>query len=153
NVRNSTAFRERKGYLRRSVENARVPSESLEDSEELRAVTDSIRDYAIFLLDPTGRILTWNTGAQQLKGYAPHEIIGQSFHRFYTEEDRLAGRPQRLLQIAAAEGRVEDEGWRVRKDGSHFWADVVLSAIFGADGEVRGYVKVTRDLTDRRRVE
>jgi len=132
-----------------------VPLElqSLEGSAELRAVTDSIRDYAIFLLDPSGRVLTWNTGARQLKGYAPGEIIGQSFHRFYTEEDRLAGRPQRLLRIAATEGRVEDEGWRVRKDGSHFWADVVLSAIFGADGEVRGYVKVTRDLTDRRRVE
>ena len=127
--------------------------QSLEGSAELRAVTDSIRDYAIFLLDPSGRVLTWNTGARQLKGYAPGEIIGQSFHRFYTEEDRLAGRPQRLLRIAATEGRVEDEGWRVRKDGSHFWADVVLSAIFGAHGEVRGYVKVTRDLTDRRRVE
>src|SRR2546430_9450860 len=126
---------------------------SLGDSAELRAVTDSIRDYAVFLLGPSGRVLTWNTGARQLKGYAPGEIIGQSFDRFYTEEDRLAGRPQRLLRIAATEGRVEDEGWRVRKDGSHFWADVVLSAIFGSDGEVRGYVKVTRDLTDRRRVE
>jgi PAS domain S-box-containing protein len=127
--------------------------QSLEGSSELRAVTDAVRDYAIFLLDTTGRILTWNTGAQRLKGYAPAEIIGQSFHRFYTEEDRLAGRPQRLLQIAASEGRVEDEGWRVRKDGSRFWADVVLSPIRGSDGGVRGYVKVTRDLTDRRRVE
>ena len=126
---------------------------SLGGSAELRAVTDSIRDYAVFLLDPSGRILTWNTGARQLKGYAPGEIIGDSFERFYTEEDRLAGRPQRLLQIAATEGRVEDEGWRVRQDGSRFWADVVLSAIFASDGEVRGYVKVTRDLTDRRRVE
>jgi PAS domain S-box-containing protein len=138
------------------VENVRVPSEelqSLEDSAELRAVTDSVSDYAIYLLDPSGRILTWNTGAQQLKGYAPGEIIGQSFQRFYTEEDRLAGRPQRLLQIAASEDRVEDEGWRVRKDGSRFWADVVLSAIRTSDGGVRGYVKVTRDLTERRRAE
>jgi PAS domain S-box-containing protein len=137
------------------VENARVPSElqSLEDSAELRAVTDSVQDYAIFLLDPTGRIMTWNTGAQRLKGYAPGEIIGESFHRFYTEEDRVAGRPERLLKTAAAEGRVEDEGWRVRKDGSRFWADVVLSAIPASNGEVRGFVKVTRDLTDRRRME
>jgi PAS domain S-box-containing protein len=125
------------------VENARVPSElqSLEDSAELRAVTNSVQDYAIFLLDPTGRILTWNTGAQRLKGYAPGEIIGQSFQRFYTEEDRLAGRPQRLLQIAASEDRVEDEGWRVRKDGSRFWADVVLSAIRTSDG---GFVGMSR---------
>ena len=127
--------------------------QSLEDSAELRAVTDSIRDYAVFLLDPSGRVLTWNTGARQMKGYTPGEIIGESFDRFYTEEDRLAGRPQRLLQIAATEGRVEDEAWRVRKDGSRFWADVVLSAIRASNGEVRGYVKVTRDLTDRRRVE
>src|SRR5205823_6257192 len=118
---------------------------------ELRAVTDSIRDYAIFLLDPSGRVLTWNTGARQLKGYAPGEIIGQSFHRFYTEEDRLAGRPQRLLRIAATEGRVEDEGWRVRKDGSRFWASVVLTAVRTPQGELVGFTKVTRDVTERKR--
>jgi PAS domain S-box-containing protein len=130
-----------------------MPSElqSLKDSAELRAVTDSVRDYAIFLLDSSGRVLTWNTGAQQLKGYAPREIIGQNFERFYTEEDRAAGRPQQLLQIAGREGRVEDEGWRVRKDGSRFWANVVLSAIRAGDGGLRGYVKVTRDLTERKR--
>src|SRR5919198_3668411 len=136
------------------MENARVPEQmrSLEESAELRAVTDSIKDYAIFLLDSTGVILTWNTGAQRLKGYTAQEIIGQSFTRFYTDADREAGRPHWLLGIAIKEGRAEDEGWRVRKDGTRFWADVVISPVYQPNGELRGFVKVTRDLTDRRRV-
>ncbi len=96
-------------------------------SPALRAVADSVRDYALFLLDPSGKVLTWNTGAQQIKGYAASEIVGESFERFYTEQDRASGRPRTLLAEAARTGRVEQEGWRVRKDGSQFWADVVIS--------------------------
>jgi PAS domain S-box-containing protein len=137
------------------MENTGVPAglRSLEASAELQAVTDSIKDYAIFLLDRSGVIVTWNTGAQRMKGYAPHEIIGQNFACFYTEPDRQAGRPQRLLDLAIAEGRAEHEGWRVRKDGTRFWADVVISPVYERGGELRGFVKVTRDLTERRRFE
>ncbi|TMB16065.1 MAG: PAS domain S-box protein, partial [Deltaproteobacteria bacterium] len=122
-------------------------------SAELRAVADSIKDYAIFLLDSEGVVLTWNTGAQRIKGYAAGDIVGQSFSRFYTDEDRAARRPQQHLMVAAREGRIEIEGWRVRKDGSRFWANVVISPIHGEGGEVQGFVKVTRDLTERRRIE
>ena len=111
---------------------------------------ESVKDYAIFGLDPRGIVRSWNEGARALKGYAPGEIIGDSFTRFYTREDVSAGKPQRLLQIAADQGRVEDEGWRVRKDGSTFWADVVITALRAPDGQLRGFVKVTRDLTARR---
>jgi PAS domain S-box-containing protein len=120
-------------------------------SAELRAVADYIRDYAIFLLDSEGTVLTWNTGAQRIKGYEADDIIGRSFTRFYTDEDRAARRPQHHLEVAAREGRIEVEGWRVRKDGSRFWADVVVSPIYGDGGEVQGFVKVTRDLTERKR--
>jgi PAS domain S-box-containing protein len=122
-------------------------------SAELRAVADYIRDYAIFLLDSEGTVLTWNTGAQRIKGYEPDHIIGRSFTRFYTDEDRAARLPQHHLEVAAREGRIELEGWRVRKDGSRFWANVVISPIYGDGGEVQGFVKVTRDLTERRRIE
>jgi PAS domain S-box-containing protein len=105
------------------------------------------------MLSPDGTVLTWNQGAQRLKGYAPAEIIGQSFERFYTEQDRIAGRPQRLLGIARAEGRVEDEGWRVRKDGRRFWADVIITRIDDEAGNLIGFAKVTRDLTSRRAAE
>jgi len=119
-------------------------------SAELRAVADTIKDYAIFLLDSEGVVLTWNTGAQRIKGYTADDIVGHSFTRFYTDEDRAARRPQQHLMVAAREGRIEVEGWRVRKDGSRFWADVVISSIHGKGGEVQGFVKVTRDLTERR---
>ncbi|HEX9603935.1 MAG TPA: PAS domain S-box protein [Myxococcales bacterium] len=112
-----------------------------------------IRHYAIFLLDPHGTVVSWNEGAQAIKGYSASEIVGQSSARFYTREDVLAGRHAQLLARAAQEGRVEDEGWRVRKDGSRFWADVVITAIRGADGALRGFVKITRDLTERKRGE
>jgi len=120
---------------------------------EVRAITDSIRDYAVFVLDPLGIILSWNAGAQRLKGYTREEIIGRSFTQFYTAEDLAAGRPHKHLEVAAREGRVEIEGWRVRKDGTLFWADVVISAIRAPEGTLQGYVKVTRDLTDRRRAD
>ena len=114
---------------------------------------DGIRDYAIFLLEPDGTVASWNEGARAIKGYSAPEIVGQSSSRFYTREDLLAGRHAQLLARAAREGRVEDEGWRVCKDGSRFWADVVITAIRGADGALRGFVKITRDLTERKQGE
>ena len=120
-------------------------------SAELRAVADTIKDYAIFLLDSEGVVLTWNTGAQRIKGYTPDDIIGQSFTRFYSDEDRADRRPQQHLEVAAREGRIEVEGWRVRKDGSRFWADVVISAVRNRAGELIGFTKITRDMTERKR--
>ena len=118
----------------------------------LDLLIDSIRDYAVFMLDAHGRVQTWNTGAQLIKGYSASEIVGKTLHQFYLPEDRASCRPERLLETAAREGRVEDEGWRVRKDGTKFWADVIISAV-RENGKLIGYVKVTRDLTDKRRVE
>lgn len=118
-----------------------------------RLLVDAVQDYAIFLISPAGEVLTWNLGANRIKGYTPEEIIGSHFSTFYTAEDRDAGRPQRLLDIARREGRVEDEGWRVRKDGTRFWADVVISALRDDAGEIVAFAKVTRDLTERRAAE
>jgi PAS domain S-box-containing protein len=134
------------------MENHLVQDElnALSASAELRAVTDSIQDYAIAVLDPQGVVLTWNTGARKIEGYSAEEIVGQGFDRRYTAEDRAAGRPQTLLAEALRAGRAQEEGWRVRKDGSRFWADEVISPLRGANGAVEGYVKVTRDLTRRR---
>jgi PAS domain S-box-containing protein len=118
-----------------------------------RLLVERVKDYAIFLLDVDGFVASWNSGAELLKGYRSDEILGQSISRFYTEKDRDAGRPRLLLEKARAEGSVEDEGWRVRKDGEKFWADVVITALFDEAGTLRGYAKVTRDLTERRRTE
>ncbi|WP_224363628.1 sensor histidine kinase [Hyalangium versicolor] len=122
-------------------------------NEQARMLVESVRDYAIFMLDAQGRVATWNPGAEAIKGYRPEEIIGQPLTRFYTPEDLLAGRPQHLLRMAAEHGRVEDVGWRVRKDGRKFWADVVISAVRDATGHLLGYSKVTRDLSERRVTE
>jgi PAS domain S-box-containing protein len=119
------------------------------DRGAIETLLGSVRDYAILLLDARGRVLTWNEGAQAIKGYARDEIVGRHVSTFYTPEDVAARRPERLLRVAADEGRVEDEGWRVRKDGTRFWADVVISAVLDPSGAVAGYSKVTRDLTDR----
>ena len=121
--------------------------------ERARLLIGSVRDYAIFMVSLEGLVETWNAGAERIKGYQAQEIIGQPLARFYTEEDRTAGRPGRLLRAAATHGRVEDEGWRVRKDGSLFWADVVISAVRDPEGHLIGYAKVTRDLTERRKAE
>ena len=118
-----------------------------------RLLVESVADYAIFALDATGTVLTWNEGAQRLKGYAPEDIIGKRFSLFYPPEDIAAGKPDRLLSIAAEQGHVEDEGWRVRKDGSYFWADVVITALRNPQGQLVGFAKVTRDLTERRAAE
>jgi len=118
-----------------------------------RLLVESVQDYAIFMLDPEGRVTTWNTGAERIKRYKPEEIIGHHFSKFYTPEDTASGKPQRLLGIAAREGRVEDEGWRVRKNGEKFWARVTLTAIHDENGELIGFGKVARDLTDRKIAE
>jgi PAS domain S-box-containing protein len=128
--------------------------EQLRESEErLRLLIGSIKDYAIFMLDPTGRVVTWNPGAESIKGYRAEEIIGHPISRFYTPEDLAKNLPQKLLRQAETEGRVENEGWRVRKDGTRFWADVVISAVRDSSGTLRGFAKVTRDLTERRKME
>jgi PAS domain S-box-containing protein len=120
---------------------------------EFRRLVTSVRDYAIFMLDPGGHIMSWNTGAQQLKGYKPEEIIGKHFSTFYTAKDRERDHPAEELEIATREGRYEEEGWRVRNDGSTFWAGVTITAIRDDDDRLTGFAKVTRDLTERRRAE
>jgi len=127
---------------------------SAEHSNSLyKLLVDSVGDYAIFALDPVGRIITWNIGAARLKGYAPDEIIGKHFSVFYPPEDLRTNKPDRELAIAAVDGRVEDEGWRIRKDGSRFWANVVITALRDPAGTIVGFAKVTRDLTERRAAE
>jgi PAS domain S-box-containing protein len=129
-------------------------SAQLQQSEQrFRLLVESVVDYAIFMLDADGYVSSWNAGAQRIKGYSADEIIGQHFSRFYTPEDRDSGVPQRVLETAARSGKFEGEGWRVRKDGSRFWANVLLDAIIGPDGEVIGFAKVTRDLTEKRNIE
>ena len=121
------------------------------EDQRYRTLVDSITDYAIYMLDRNGMISSWNTGARRIKGYDASEVIGEHFSRFYTEEERLAGVPDAALRTAASEGRYEREGWRVRKDGSHFWAHVVIDPIWGSGEEIVGYAKITRDLTERMR--
>jgi PAS domain S-box-containing protein len=122
-------------------------------ADELRLLVQGTTDYAIFLLDPDGRVATWNTGAQRIKGYAAEEIVGQHFSRFYPPEAVESGWPAEELRRAVAEGRFEDEGWRVRKGGSQFWANVVITALKDGSGRLQGFSKVTRDLTERRQGE
>lgn len=125
----------------------------LVELESYKLLIDSVEDYAIFLLDPEGTIMTWNKGAQKTKGYEPHEIIGRHFSSFYLKDDIDARKPERELEIAMRVGRVEDEDWRVRKDGTRFWANVVITALFDPSGKLVGYAKVTRDLTERKQHE
>jgi PAS domain S-box-containing protein len=124
-----------------------------ESEERFRLLVESVKDYAIFMLDPEGRITTWNRGAQRIKGYGPEEIIGEHFSIFYTEEDVERGHPAHELRLAAAEGSYEEEGLRVRKDGSTFWASVVITALRDEEGDLQGFAKVTRDITARKETE
>ncbi|TAZ71024.1 PAS domain-containing sensor histidine kinase (plasmid) [Rhizobium ruizarguesonis] len=126
---------------------------SLDDEGRFRLLVDAITDYAIYMLSPEGIITSWNTGAQRFKGYRPSEILGQHFSRFYLEEDRAAGVPARALATAEKHGRFEGEGWRQRKDGTCFWAHVIIDPIRRPSGELIGYAKITRDLTERRAAE
>ncbi|MDQ2643069.1 MAG: PAS domain S-box protein [Myxococcota bacterium] len=129
---------------------SRLPALSWDES---RLLIESVEDYAIFMLDPGGNVATWNLGAEKIKGYTANEIVGRHFSTFYPEEDRSAGRPERALETVRTVGRYEDEGWRVRKDGTRFWANAVITALRDPEGRLRGFAKVTRDLTARRQAE
>jgi len=120
---------------------------------QFRLLVETVSDYAIYLLDPTGHVMSWNTGAERIKGYAAREIMGRSFAVFYPLEDREAGLPERNLAQARREGRFTSHGWRLRKDGTRFWADVVITALRNRAGELTGFAKVTRDITERKRAE
>ncbi|HEU4577929.1 MAG TPA: PAS domain S-box protein [Polyangiaceae bacterium] len=138
----------------RDVSQEWCTEEALRQSEErLRLMIASVRDYAIYMLDAQGHVVSWNSGAESIKGYKEAEILGAHFSRFFSQEDVAADKPARELEIAAREGRFEDEAWRVRKDGSHFWASVIVNAVRDASGQLVGFAKVTRDLTDRRKRE
>src|SRR5438477_5800811 len=125
-------------------------SSALQDTaEQFHILVDSVEEYAIYLLDPNGDIITWNTGAEKIKGYSAKEIVGKHFTCFYTADDVAAGKPQRNLLEAARRGYIRDQGLRVRKDGSTFEAEVVITALRDGTGEIRGFSKVTRDITDQ----
>jgi PAS domain S-box-containing protein len=128
-------------------------SRLLESEERFRLMVLNVTDYAIFMLDPQGRVTSWNAGAERIKGYRADEILGHHFSCFYPDEDARSGKPHRVLESALQEGRVQDDGWRVRKDGTMFWATAVITAMRDAEGELLGFSKVVRDLTERKRAE
>jgi len=155
-----TALRDASGQLvgfakvTRDLTDRRRAEEQLRASEErFRVLIHSVRDYGIFMLDPDGRVASWNEGARRIKGYEAEDILGRHFSIFYPAEARESGFPDHELEVARAVGRFEDEGWRVRKDGSQFWANVVITALFADDGSLIGFAKVTRDLTERREAQ
>jgi PAS domain S-box-containing protein len=131
------------------VQNTKQQRDLFESERSFRLLVEGVADYALYMLDPSGIITSWNIGGQRIKGYAPHEIIGDHFSRFYTETDRANGKPARALRIAQEQGRYEEEGWRVRKDGTFFWASVIIDPIY-EDGHLVGFAKITRDITERR---
>ena len=133
---------------------APAQGDALRQSEEtFRLLVERVQDYAIFLISPDGVVDSWNAGAARIKDYTAEQIIGRPYATFFTDEDRAAGKPASLLERARVDGRVEDEGWRVRRDGSRFWADAVLTALYDDDGLLRGYAKVTRDMTAHRQAQ
>ena len=144
------------GYAKvtRDLTERREAEEALRESEErFRLLVEGVRDYAIFMLDPSGRVATWNEGAERIKGYRAREILGKHFSQFYPAEDKASHKPERELEIATRAGKYEEEGWRVRSNGDVFWASVLITAIRNKHGELVGFGKVTRDLTERRAAE
>jgi PAS domain S-box-containing protein len=144
-----------RGFLKitRDLTERKAAEETLRRSEErFRLLVEGVKEYAIFMLDMEGKVVSWNSGAERLNGYRPDEIIGQHFSRFYPSEDIQAGKPRIELELAIKNGSVEDEGWRVRKDRSLFWANVVITAIYDHQKRLIGFAKVTRDMTDKRKV-
>src|SRR4051794_6257280 len=140
--------------ITRDISDKKDQERALYESEQrFRMLVQGVRDYAIYMLDRTGHVTNWNTGAATIKGYSADEIVGEHFSRFYTDEDRANGEPQRALQTALAEGKYEKEAWRVRKDGTRFWANVVLDPIYDERGELVGFAKITRDVTEKRRAQ
>ncbi|HEX9786420.1 MAG TPA: ATP-binding protein [Candidatus Binatia bacterium] len=134
--------------------NERLKQKAIQQSEErFRLLVESMQDYAIFMLNPEGRVTSWNTGAERIKGYRHEEIVGEAFGRFYTAEDQARNLPVQALQNAAREGRCEQEGWRVRRDGGRFWANVLISALLDEHKTLVGFSVITRDLTDKKQVE
>ena len=151
-----TALRSREGSLIGFAKVTRDLTERRQAEEEarrFRLLVDSVRDYAIFMLNPDGYVATWNIGAERIKGYSAHEIIGKHFSTFYPPEVAASGKCEYELEVAVREGRFEEEGWRIRKDGSRMWANVTITALLNPDGTLFGFAKVTRDLTERRRAE
>ena len=136
-----------------TVEGIPTSPSALAPEQVFRLLVEGVSDYAIFMLDPEGHVASWNPGAERLKGYKREEILGRHFSTFYTQEAKDRGWPQHELEVAAGEGRFEDEGWRVRKDGTMFWANVVLTALRDKNGRLQGFAKITRDLTERREAE
>lgn len=149
-----TGLRSARNRAQASALEALSHQEDLRRSEErFRLVVEGVKDYAIFMLDPAGRVVSWNAGAEGIMGYKAEEIVGEHFSCFYPGEDARRGKPEQELKVAAAEDRAEDEGWRVRKDGSRFYANVLVTALRDEDGNLRGFSQVTRDITERRRAE
>jgi PAS domain S-box-containing protein len=155
-----TALRDRSGNLvgygkvTRDLSERRAASEALQQSEQrFRLLVQCVRDYGIFMLDPTGHVMSWNEGAERMEGYAAHEILGHHFSKFYPPEDLAWDKPGMEIEVATRDGRFEDESWRIRKDGTRFWANVVITAIREPSGKLAGFAKVTRDLSERRAAE
>jgi PAS domain S-box-containing protein len=147
-ARGGASFRVEPGMMRKMT----APEPGIHD-QTYRLLVDAVIDYAIFLLDPEGRVSSWNTGAQHLKGYTSDEAIRQPFSIFFTEEDRCLGTPEAILEVARRVGRAENEGWRVRKDGTRFWALAVLDVVHDDAGRHIGFAKITRDMTKRHEAE
>jgi PAS domain S-box-containing protein len=140
--------------ITRDITERAMAAEALKESERhFRLLVSGVTDYALYMLDPDGMVTNWNTGGQRIKGYRPEEIIGQHFSRFYSAADQAAGRPARALQLAVENGRYEEDGWRVRKDGTFFWASVVIDPIRDEDGKLLGFAKITRDISERREAQ
>ena len=157
---NASVYRDENGNVvgifaaARDITKRKHAEEALRQSEQrFSSMVEAVRDYAIIYLELDGRVASWNKGAERIKGYRAEEIVGQHFSRFYRPTDVAAGKPDQELRVATSEGRFEDEDWRVRKDGSRFWANVVVTALRDASGEINGFVKITRDLTARKQAE